>query len=61
MAKAKVLQKGIAKSNNVKPYGVSVGKDPNGYFVYTQRARSKSYQSQEKIPKKDLKFIDSTG
>jgi hypothetical protein len=46
--------------NGVK-YGCSVGKDKDGYFAYTHRARSKSYVSPQKIPIKDLKFIDSTG
>lgn len=42
-------------------YGVSIGKDKDGYFAYTHRARSKSYESPEKIPKSKLEFIDSTG
>ena len=49
-----------ATKNGVK-YGCSVGKDDKGYFAYTHRARSKSYESKDKIPVKDLKFIDSTG
>lgn len=61
MTKTKVIKTGIPKVDKIKPYGVSVGQDTNGYFVYTHRARSKSYASQEKIPVKDLKFIDSTG
>lgn len=44
-----------------KTYGCSMGKDKNGYFVYTHRARSKSYETKEQIPIKDLKFIESTG
>ena len=40
---------------------VSLGKDKNGYFVYTHRARSKSYESPEKIPDSKIKFIKSTG
>lgn len=43
------------------PSGYSMGVDKNGFFVHTHRARSKSYESPEKIPAKDLKFIDSTG
>lgn len=46
--------------NGVK-YGCSVGKDKDGYFAYTHRARSKSYDTPQKIPVKVLKFIDSTG
>lgn len=59
--KAKVIKKAVPKIDKVKPYGVSVGQDTNGFYVYTHRARSKSYASQDKIPVKDLKFIDSTG
>lgn len=47
--------------NGDYPDGYSMGVDKNGYFVHTHRARSKSYESPEKIPVKDLKFIDSTG
>lgn len=42
-------------------YGCSIGKDDKGFFAYTHRARSKSYASKDKIPVKDLKFIESTG
>lgn len=48
------------KNGKRKVYGCSVGKDNKGYFVYTHRARSKSYESVNKIPVKDLNFIDST-
>jgi len=41
--------------------GVSLGKDDNGYFVYTHRARSSSYPKPEKIPQSKIKFIRSTG
>ena len=53
------LQKSITK--NGKKYGVGVGKDDDGFFVHTHRARSKSYASKDKIPIKDLIFIKSTG
>jgi hypothetical protein len=53
------LQKSISK--NGKKYGVGVGKDDDGYFVHTHRARSKSYASKKDISAKDLKFIESTG
>jgi len=43
------------------PSGFSMGIDKNGYFIHTHRARSKSYESPDKIPVKDIKFIDSTG
>ena len=41
--------------------GVSVGRDDKGFFVCTHRARSESYDSVDKIPIKDIKFIESTG
>ena len=41
--------------------GVGFGADKNGFFVMTHRARSKSYASADKIPDKDIKFIESTG
>lgn len=41
--------------------GVSLGRDKNGVFVMTHRARSKSYERQNKIPLKDIRFIASTG
>jgi len=47
------------KSNKVN--GVSMGADKNGFFVYTHRARSKSYSEPGKIPVKDIEFIESTG
>jgi hypothetical protein len=48
-------------TKNGKTYGCSCGKDKEGYFAYTHRARSKSYETLQKIPIKTLKFIDSTG
>ncbi len=44
-----------------KMQGVSLGKDKDGYFVYTHRARSKSYPTPHKIPKSKIKFIETTG
>lgn len=41
--------------------GVSLGRDKNGVFCYTHRARSKSYKSVESIPQKEIKWIESTG
>ena len=41
--------------------GCDLGADKNGFFVFTHRARSKSYPEIEKIPQKDIKFIKSTG
>jgi hypothetical protein len=41
--------------------GVSLGKDKKGYFVYTHRCRSDSYETPHKIPKSRIKFVASTG
>lgn len=40
--------------------GCTLAKDKQGYYAYTHRARSKSYPSIEKLPKKVVQFIDST-
>jgi hypothetical protein len=39
----------------------SLGKDEDGYFVYTHRARSNSYDTPQQIPKSKIEFIESTG
>jgi len=44
-----------------KKLGFSCKEDKNGFYIYTHRARSKSYPSFDKIPLKDINFIDSTG
>ena len=41
--------------------GVSLGADDDGFFVYTHRARCKSYDSPEKIPNDKIKYIETTG
>lgn len=41
--------------------GISLGKDKKGFFVYTHRWRSKSYNKPESIPIKDIKFCETTG
>ena len=41
--------------------GVSIGRDGNGFFATTHRARSRSYPSPLKIPDGKIKFIESTG
>jgi hypothetical protein len=41
--------------------GVSLGANKQGFFVYTHRARSKSYGTIDDIPQKDIDFIESTG
>lgn len=38
----------------------SVGKDKDGYFAYTHRARSKSYPKIEEIPQSARDFIETT-
>ena len=52
----RVFRLRYAKSN-----GCDLGADKNGFFVFTHRARSKSYSDIDKIPEKDIKFIESTG
>ncbi len=44
-----------------KVIGCSMGADKDGFFVYTHRARSKSYANPLKITKKWIDFIESTG
>jgi hypothetical protein len=46
---------------NLQTKGSSLGADKNGFFCYTHRARSESYESPDKIPAKEVKFIESTG
>ena len=41
--------------------GVSIGRDEDGYYVCTHRARSDSYESMDKIPQNKIAFIESTG
>lgn len=43
------------------PNGFDMGIDKDGYFIHTHRARSKSYETPDKIAIRDIKFIDSTG
>jgi hypothetical protein len=53
----------LTKPNGLKTKmkGVGFGADRNGFFVYTHRARSKSYIYPENIPDKIIKYIESTG
>lgn len=53
------IQKGIIKAGT--RYGVTLSKDNDGYFVKTNRARSKSYPSKQQIPVSVIKRIESTG
>jgi len=43
-----------------KKMGFTCKKDKQGFYISTHRARSKSYKSLDKIPLKDINFIDST-
>lgn len=63
MAKRTGVKTGVPKPPAVQERlgGVSLGRDRQGYFVYTHRARSKSYPSPERIPLSKIKFIKSTG
>lgn len=61
LAKKKIEELKHGLTRDGKRYGVSIGKDKDGYFCYTHRARSKSYPTIADIPKSALKFIDSTG
>lgn len=41
--------------------GCSMGRDKDGFYVYTHRARSKSYPRPGAIPKDRVRFVESTG
>jgi hypothetical protein len=41
--------------------GVSIGRDKDGFFCCTHRARSKSYPHPSKIPTGRIKWVESTG
>ena len=41
--------------------GCSVGRDKNGYFVFTHRCRGKSHENAKDIPLREINFIESTG
>jgi rubrerythrin len=59
---SKEIKKGLSKQGFKKDFkSCSLGQDKDGYFVYTHRARSKSYEHPDSIPLKDINFIDSTG
>jgi hypothetical protein len=51
---------GMSKISS-KINGCSMGADKDGFFVYTHRARCKSFASPLKITKKCIDFIESTG
>ena len=57
------LHKDLLKKINDKnlPNGFDMGIDKDGYFIHTHRARSKSYESPNKITVKGIKWVDSTG
>jgi hypothetical protein len=69
--KAKLkLKKVSGRTSHPKPDGflkicpkaaeVTLGKDVDGFFVYTNRWRSKSYKDALKIHKKIIDFCEST-
>lgn len=41
--------------------GCSIGRDSDGFFLFTHRARGKSYENVRDIPEKEINFIESTG
>lgn len=49
------------KNKPSKFKGVGMGANDKGFFLYTHRAMSKSYESPDKIPESVYKFIESTG
>lgn len=53
----------VPKPDDLKEimHEVSLGKDEDGYYVYTHRCRSDSYPTPHKIPKSKIKYIGSTG
>lgn len=51
---------GLSKPEHLKDCGCSLGKDKNGFFIYTHRARSKSRKDLN-FTQKEIKFIESTG
>lgn len=51
----------VPKKLKEKFEGVSLGKDADGYYVYTHRARSDSYEGIDKIPESKIKHIETTG
>ena len=58
---AEVFKAKHGKAPIVANWGVSFFKDRDGYFCATHRARSKSKTSPDRITKKELNFIESTG
>lgn len=44
-----------------KSTGVSLGADKDGFYCYTHRAASGRHELPEKIPVKEIEFIESTG
>ena len=56
-----MMELSIPKIKGKSFYGVSLGADKNGFFVYTHRARSKSYETPADIPNSKIKFIETTG
>ena len=60
VTKSSELKEKCKSANCVEELGkVSVGKDDGGFFIYGQKARSKSYSSQEDILVDDVRTIAS--
>lgn len=49
------------KKISKKIEGCFLGADKKGFFIYTHRARSKSFSTPLKIDKKTIDYIESTG
>lgn len=57
----KISEQSIPKEQEKKFDGVTIRQDNGGFYVCTHRARSKSYESIDKIPSNIIKQIESTG
>ena len=55
------LNEGTFPSPSGRYNGVSVGRDQDGFFVFTHRARSDSYDQPSNIPDSVIEYIESTG
>ena len=66
MAKKKKSHTVVTKTpeflaKTTKARAVTLAKDKDGYFCYTQRSRSKSYKTINSIPKSVIESVGSTG
>jgi ABC-type lipoprotein release transport system permease subunit len=58
---AQIITQFLIESLLISLLGVSLGADKNGFFVMTHRAKSKSYESPDKIPHENIIRTASTG